>query len=140
MSGFIRPVTHSVKLARSFSVSATARSNLNKVQLIGRIGADPTVTEFGERRVYNYTVATSETRPDKATGDLIKRTQWHRVANWTNGDWFGKVKKGDLVYVEGSLRYNDYVDKDGNPRTKTEINQSSFKLLSPSHKGEEDDE
>lgn len=45
---------------------------MNKVQLIGRIGADPTVTEFGERRVYNYTVATSETRPDKATGMLTR--------------------------------------------------------------------
>ncbi|KAG2207409.1 uncharacterized protein EV154DRAFT_504763 [Mucor mucedo] len=138
MSAFIRSTTHSVKLARSFSVSA-ARSDLNKISLIGRIGADPSVHEVGDRRVANYTLATSETRPDKE-GNLIKRTQWHRVAYWQPSEWFNKVKKGDQVYVEGSVRYNDYTDKDGNPRTKTEIHQTTFKLLNPSRNRDEDDE
>lgn len=83
--------------------------------MIGHIGADPTTTDVGEnRRVTNYTVATSETRPDKEgvqqqiinflvtvyahrvfiLGNLVKRTQWHRVAYWQSGDWFSKVKKG----------------------------------------------
>ncbi|KAI8640753.1 hypothetical protein BD408DRAFT_389958 [Parasitella parasitica] len=140
MSAFFRPANQSLKFVRSFSVSA-ARSDLNKIQLIGRIGADPTRTEVGERHVSNYTVATSETRPDKE-GNLIKRTQWHRVAFWQSGEWFSKVKKGDQVYVEGVLRYSDYVDKDNNPRTKAEIHQTAFKLLNPSRSQaqEEDDE
>ncbi|KAI8054929.1 uncharacterized protein B0P05DRAFT_641273 [Gilbertella persicaria] len=139
MPAFIRPTTHFLKQARSFSVSA-ARSDLNKIQLIGRIGADPITNETGEnRRVTNYTVATSETRPDKE-GNLIKRTQWHRVAYWQPAEWFSKVKKGDQVYVEGTLRYNDYTDKEGVSRTKAEINQTSFKLLNPSRNSQEDDE
>ncbi|KAI9472209.1 MAG: hypothetical protein EXX96DRAFT_583266 [Benjaminiella poitrasii] len=128
MSAFIRPATKSLKFVRAFSAS-TARSDLNKIQLIGYIGNDPSTTEFDDRRVSNYTVATSETRRDKE-GNLIKRTQWHRISYWHKQDWFSKIKKGDLVYVEGTLRYKDYVDKDGNPRTKAEIDQTGFKLIS----------
>ncbi|KAI8987305.1 hypothetical protein BDF20DRAFT_849355 [Mycotypha africana] len=140
MSAFIRrPFLQTLNSVRAFSSSA-ARSDLNKVQLIGRIGADPTTTQLSEDRyVTNYTVATSETRPDKE-GNWIKRTQWHRVTYWQAGDWFSKVKKGDLVYVEGTLRYNDYMDKEGNPRTKAEINQTQFKLLTPSRRGGEEPE
>ncbi|KAI9278462.1 hypothetical protein BDA99DRAFT_554096 [Phascolomyces articulosus] len=129
MASLFRPVSISTKFARAFS-SSNARLDLNKVQLIGRVGADPTVTEFSEdRRVVNYTVATSETRPDKE-GNLIKRTQWHRITSWNSADWLPeKVKKGDLVYVEGSLRYNDYTDREGVMRTKAEIHQSQFRLL-----------
>ncbi|KAI9496370.1 hypothetical protein BDB00DRAFT_869316 [Zychaea mexicana] len=129
MASLFRPVSISTKFARAFS-SSSARLDLNKVQLIGRVGADPTVTEFAQdRRVVNYTVATSETRPDKE-GNLVKRTQWHRITSWTAADWLPeKVKKGDLVYVEGSLRYNDYTDREGVSRTKAEIHQSTFRLL-----------
>ncbi|KAG1454642.1 hypothetical protein G6F46_008656 [Rhizopus delemar] len=113
---------------------------VNKIQLIGRVGTTPVSTEFSEnRRVYNYTLATSETRPDKED-NLIKRTQWHRISFWTNSDWFSKVKKGDLVYVEGALRYSDYTDKEGISRTKAEINQSSFKILNPARPKQEDEE
>ncbi|KAI8882132.1 nucleic acid-binding protein [Backusella circina FSU 941] len=136
MSAFLRTTSHTLKSVRCFSASA-ARKDLNKVQLIGRIGADPTITELdADRRVVNYTVATSETRPDKE-GNLIKRTQWHRVTSWSSADWFGKVKKGDLVYVEGQLRYSDYTDKEGTPRTKAEIYQSTFKLLTPRNREEQ---
>ncbi|CEP11361.1 hypothetical protein [Parasitella parasitica] len=129
MSVLFRPAKQSLKFVRSFSASA-ARSDLNKIQLIGRVGADPTKTEVGERHVTNYTVATSETRPDKE-GNLIKRTQWHRITYWQSGDWF-----------KGILRYSDYVDKDNNPRTRAEIHQTAFKLLNPSRNQtqEEDDE
>ncbi|KAI9264460.1 hypothetical protein BY458DRAFT_477049 [Sporodiniella umbellata] len=133
-----RQVSPSIKLARAFSQSA-ARRDLNKIQLIGRIGSDPTAHEVADRRVYNYTLATSETRADKED-NLIKRTQWHRVSYWTNNDWFSKVKKGDLVYVEGSLRYSDYVDKEGVSRTRAEISQGSFRMLSPSRNKEEEEE
>ncbi|KAG2220481.1 hypothetical protein INT45_011485 [Circinella minor] len=135
MASLFRPISISTKFTRAFS-SSRARLDckfsfffsfplVNKVQLIGRVGADPSVTEFGEdRRVVNYTVATSETRPDKE-GNLIKRTQWHRITSWNSADWLPeKVKKGDLVYVEGSLRYNDFTDREGVQRTKAEIHQS----------------
>ncbi|KAI8064755.1 hypothetical protein BC940DRAFT_305270 [Gongronella butleri] len=116
-------------MARAFSSSAT-RATLNKIQLIGRVGSDPTVNEVaGDRRVVNYTVATSETRPDKE-GNLVKKTQWHRIVSWGAADWLpDRIKKGDLVYVEGQLRYSDYTDKDGIQRTKADIYQSSCRLL-----------
>ncbi|CAO3591064.1 unnamed protein product [Absidia cylindrospora] len=118
------------QLSRSFSATAT-RAYLNQVQLIGRVGADPTVTDIGdERKVVNYSVATSETRPDKE-GNLVKKTQWHRIVSWNSADWLPeRVKKGDLVYVEGQLRYSDYTDKNGIERTKADIYQSNFRLLS----------
>ncbi|KAI9337440.1 hypothetical protein BD770DRAFT_401152 [Pilaira anomala] len=138
MSAFIRPVTHSVKFARSFSVSA-ARSDVNKVILIGRVGADPYTNEVGDRRVANYTLATSEVHSDKE-GNLLKRTQWHRITYWQPKEWFSRVKKGDQVYVEGIIRYGEYTDKEGNSKTKTEIVQSSCKLLNPSRNKEETEE
>lgn len=84
---------------------------MNKVQLIGRVGAEPTRTEFEGGHVTNYTVATSEMKTDKegkerqtrgnvqinkknVLGNLVKRTQWHRVVFWKAPDWFSKVKKG----------------------------------------------
>ncbi|ORE09099.1 nucleic acid-binding protein [Rhizopus microsporus var. microsporus] len=139
MSAFLRQTSFSYKLARSFSSSA-ARRDLNKIQLIGRVGSDPISTELSDnRRVYNYTLATSETRPGK-DDSIIKRTQWHRIVYWSNNDWFSKVKKGDLVYVEGALRYADYVDKEGVGRTKAEITQTSFRLLNPSRPKEEEEQ
>ncbi|KAI8089530.1 uncharacterized protein BX664DRAFT_280567 [Halteromyces radiatus] len=131
MNSIFRSATPVHQIARSFS-STSARATLNKVQLIGRVGNDPVVTDIGgDRRVVNYTVATSETRPDKE-GNLIKRTQWHRIVSWNSADWLPeRVKKGDLVYVEGQLRYSDYTDKEGIQRTKADIYQSSFRFLAP---------
>ncbi|ORX59759.1 nucleic acid-binding protein [Hesseltinella vesiculosa] len=118
-------------LARSFSSTST-RATLNKIQLIGRVGADPTVTELGDRSVVNYTVATSETHSDKE-GNLVKKTQWHRIVSWNSASWLPeRIKKGDLVYVEGQLRYSDYTDKEGVQRTKADIYQSNCRLLAHS--------
>ncbi|KAI8336805.1 hypothetical protein BC941DRAFT_428119 [Chlamydoabsidia padenii] len=140
MNSIFRTTAPIRQLSRSFSATAT-RGNLNKVQLIGRVGADPTVTEVGDdRRVVNYTVATSETRPDKE-GNLIKKTQWHRIVSWNSADWLPqRVKKGDLVYVEGQLRYSDYTDKEGIQRTKADIYQSNFRYLSSARGYAQDDE
>ncbi|KAI9323720.1 hypothetical protein BX666DRAFT_104590 [Dichotomocladium elegans] len=139
MSSLTRPALLSTRYVRAFSSTAN-RAYLNKIQLIGRIGADPVVTEFKEgKNVVNYTVATSETRPD-AEGNIIRRTQWHRITSWNSADWLpAKFKKGDLVYVEGILRYTDFTDKEGILRTKAEITQSSAKLLNPSRQHDEDE-
>ncbi|CAO3578645.1 unnamed protein product [Absidia cylindrospora] len=141
MNSLFRSFAPIRQFSRSFSATST-RANFNKVQLIGRVGADPTVTDIGEDcRVVNYTVATSETRPDKE-GNLIKKTQWHRIVSWNSADWLPeRVKKGDLVYVEGQLRYSDYTDKEGIQRTKADIYQSSFRFLTPSpSRSQEDNE
>ncbi|KAG0164158.1 hypothetical protein DFQ28_010750 [Apophysomyces sp. BC1034] len=129
MASLFRPVSTATRFTRQFSVSA-ARSDLNKVQLIGRVGIDPSTNEIGnDRRVVKYTLATSETKPDRE-GNLIKRTQWHRIVSWYAAEWLpNKIKKGDLVYVEGQLRYSDYTDKDGVQRTMAEIHQTHCKLL-----------
>ncbi|KAI8373829.1 hypothetical protein BD560DRAFT_393706 [Blakeslea trispora] len=139
MSTFLRPISHNLKQVRAFSASTT-RSNLNKVQLIGRLGTDPSYYETGEnRRVANYTVATSEVRTDKE-GNLVKNTQWHRITYWQPAEWFSKFKKGDQVYVEGKLRYSDYTDKEGIARTKAEIHQTSIKLLSLPRNNQQEEE
>ncbi|KAI9288886.1 hypothetical protein BC943DRAFT_123740 [Umbelopsis sp. AD052] len=128
-------------ISRAFSTSAVARYNVNKVILVGRMGADPEVVNLdNDRKVIHYTVATSETRSDKE-GNLVKQTQWHRITSWNQGlNNFlpEKIKKGDLVYVEGKLNYRDYTDKQGVQRTRPEILQSSVKVLStPKHSSEQ---
>ncbi|SAL97426.1 hypothetical protein [Absidia glauca] len=94
MNSVFRKTTPIRQLSRSFSATA-GRGNLNKIQLIGRVGNDPTVTDVGdERRVVNYTLATSETHTDKE-GNLVKRTQWHRIVSWNSAGWLPeRVKKG----------------------------------------------
>ncbi|CEI90815.1 Putative Single-stranded DNA-binding protein [Rhizopus microsporus] len=134
MSAFLRQNSLSYKLTRSFSSSA-ARRDLNKIQLIGRVGSDPIGTELSDnRRVYNYTLATSETRPGK---DASLSAHNGIVLS------IGQIVIGfpsDLVYVEGALRYADYVDKEGVGRTKAEITQTSFRLLNPSRPKEEEEQ
>ncbi|MFA7165597.1 MAG: single-stranded DNA-binding protein, partial [Desulfoplanes sp.] len=80
--------------------------NLNKVMLIGRLGKDPEVkyTQSGSA-VANLTVATDESYTDK-TGNKVEQTEWHRVVVWNKQAEFcnNYLKKGSLVYVEGSLQ------------------------------------
>ncbi|KAI7872518.1 hypothetical protein BDF14DRAFT_1739976 [Spinellus fusiger] len=137
MSALFRTTATASKFARSFS-STPARATLNKIQLIGRVGSDPIVQNFdNDKSVTNYTVATSETRPDKE-GNLVKRTQWHRVSVWNSPEWITeRLKKGDLVYVEGRLNYSDYTDKEGVQRTRSEIKQSQLKILAQSNRNRE---
>ena len=106
---------------------------LNKVQLIGNLGSDPEIryTQAGEP-IANFSLATSEKWTGK-DGQKQERTAWHRV------EIFGKVaqiardycKKGSKVYVEGSIFYDEWTDKDGNKRNTTKIRLSGFnsKLL-----------
>ncbi|SAL95847.1 hypothetical protein [Absidia glauca] len=85
MNSIFRTAAPIRQISRSFSATST-RANLNKVQLIGRVGADPTVTDVGgDRRVVNYTVATSETRPDKEEGQL-------RYSDYTDKEGIQRTK------------------------------------------------
>ena len=100
-------------------------SSLNKVQLIGNLGADPEVRSFQNGgKVANLRVATSETWKDKASGERKEKTEWHTVSIFSEGlvgvaERF--LKKGSKIYVEGKLQTRKWQDKDGNDRYSTEI-------------------
>ena len=104
-----------------------ARS-LNKVMLIGNLGADPEVRSTANgTRVANLSVATSRQWNNPA-GERQEKTEWHRVVVWNtkfskSADFAEKyLKKGDRVYVEGRIEYRTWEDREGNTRYSTEIN------------------
>lgn len=99
--------------------------SLNKVQLIGNLGADPEVRSFQNGgKVCNLRIATSENWKDKNTGERQERTEWHTVAIFSEGlvgvaERF--LKKGSKVYLEGSLRTRKWQDQQGQDRYSTEV-------------------
>jgi single-strand DNA-binding protein len=105
--------------------------SVNKVILIGNLGADPEVrsTQNGGK-VVNLRLATSENWKDKASGERKERTEWHRVVIFN--DRLGEVaerylKKGAKVYVEGQLQTRKWTDKDGAEKYTTEVVLSQFR-------------
>ena len=105
---------------------------VNKVILIGNLGADPETRAMPSgSTVANLRVATSESWRDKQTGEQQERTEWHRVA------FFGRLaevageylRKGSQVYIEGSLRTRKWQDKQGNERYSTEIVGNDLQML-----------
>lgn len=106
-----------------------AISGINKVILVGRLGQDPEV-RMGQNgmAMTNFGLATSESWQDKMTGEKRERTEWHRVSI------FGKLaeiagqylKKGSLVYIEGSLQTRKWQDQSGQERYTTEIVLNPF--------------
>ena len=100
-------------------------ASVNKVILIGNLGADPEVKSFQNGgRIANLRLATSENWKDKATGEKKERTEWHTVAIQSDG-LVGVVerylRKGSKVYIEGQLRTRKWQDKDGGDRYSTEV-------------------
>jgi single-strand DNA-binding protein len=101
-------------------------ASVNKVILIGNVGRDPEIRymQSGEP-IANFTLATNEVWNDKS-GQRQERTEWHKV------EVFGKtaqvvrdyVTKGKPVFIEGSIRYDEWTDKDGNKRNTTKIRVS----------------
>ena len=99
--------------------------SLNKVMIIGNLGADPEVRSFSNGgKVCNLRIATSENWKDKNTGERQERTEWHTVAIFSEGlvnvaERF--LKKGSKVFVEGQLQTRKWQDQQGNDRYSTEI-------------------
>ena len=99
--------------------------SLNKVMLIGNLGADPEVRSFQNGgKVCNLRIATSEQWKDRNTGERQERTEWHTVAIFSEGlvsvaERF--LKKGSKVYVEGQLQTRKWQDQSGNDRYSTEV-------------------
>ena len=99
---------------------------LNRVELIGRLGADVTVNHLASGgRVANLSIATDESYINRQTGDKVDKTEWHRVVTFQDGliDMFEKhAMKGRLVYIDGKLQTRRW-KKDGedSDRFSTEI-------------------
>ncbi|MGH8297888.1 MAG: single-stranded DNA-binding protein [Steroidobacteraceae bacterium] len=105
---------------------------VNKVILIGHLGADPETRAMPSgSSVANLRIATTESWRDKQSGEQQERTEWHRVA------LFGRLgeiaaeylHKGSQVYIEGSLRTRKWQDKQGNERYSTEIVGNEMQML-----------
>jgi single-strand DNA-binding protein len=106
---------------------------VNKVILVGNVGKEPEIrsTQSGDS-ICNLSLATTSKRKDKASGESIEDTQWHRLV------FFGKlaeiagqyVTKGSSLYVEGTLKYGKYTDKTtGVERYTTDIMVSEMQML-----------
>ena len=99
--------------------------SLNKVMLIGNLGADPEIRSFQNGgKVANLRIATSEQWKDKATGERKEKTEWHTVAIFSEGlvsvvERY--LKKGSKVFVEGKLQTRKWQDQQGQDRYSTEI-------------------
>ena len=105
---------------------------VNKVILVGNLGADPETRAMPSgSTVANLRIATSESWRDKTSGEQQERTEWHRVA------LFGRLaeiaseylRKGSQVYIEGSLRTRKWQDKQGQERFTTEIVGNELQML-----------
>jgi single-strand DNA-binding protein len=105
--------------------------SVNKVILVGNVGRDPeSRTMQNGGKVVSFSVATSETWNDKASGERREKTQWHRIAIFN--EKIGEVaerylKKGAKVYIEGALETRKYTDKDGVERETSEVVLQRFR-------------
>ena len=105
---------------------------INKVILVGNLGADPEMRHTGGgTAVTTLNLATSESWTDKQSGEKVEKTEWHRVKLFGRlaeiaGDY---LKKGRQVYIEGSLRTDKYTDKAGVERYSTDIIASEMQML-----------
>lgn len=108
---------------------------LNKVMLIGNVGADPEIRYFeggasGSTKVASIRLATTEKYTSR-TGETRENTEWHSISAWRGlADLAEKyIKKGTQIYVEGRLRTREYTDQTGAKRYRTEIQADNIQLL-----------
>lgn len=127
--------------------------SVNKVTLIGNLGNDPEVrTTAGGGKVASFSLATSR-QWNSQSGEKQEKTEWHRCVAW-NSQWAGSGKgsgmgladivekycrKGERVYVEGSIEYSQWKDKEGQTRYTTEIRVRELMLLGSNRGGSDFD-
>ena len=113
---------------------------INKVILIGNLGADPEVRYMPQGgAVANMTIATSESWTDKATNERKEQTEWHRIVIYQRlaeiaGEY---LRKGSKVYIEGKLKTRKWTDKDGVERYTTEIVANELQMLDGRGEGQQ---
>ena len=99
--------------------------SLNKVMLIGNLGADPVIRQTQDgKKLAQLSLATSESWKDKATGEKKEKTSWHRIVIFNDGlagVVENYVKKGSKIFVEGQLQTRKFTDQDGNEKYTTEV-------------------
>lgn len=106
-------------------------AGVNKVILIGNLGADPEVRNLPSgSSVANFNIATSESYTNK-NGEKVTQTEWHRIECW---EGLAKVaeqylRKGNSVYIEGKIRTEEWQDKEGNTRYTTKIRAQNMTML-----------
>lgn len=104
--------------------------SVNKVILIGNVGADPEIRRTQDGRpIANIRLATSETWRDKATGERKEKTEWHRIVVFNEGlcrvvEQY--VKKGAKLYIEGALQTRKWTDQSGQEKYSTEVVLQGF--------------
>jgi single-strand DNA-binding protein len=109
---------------------AAMAGSVNKVILIGNLGADPEIKRTQDGRpIANLRIATSDTWRDKATGERKEKTEWHRVVIFSEG--LCKIaeqylKKGAKVYIEGQLQTRKWTDQSGVEKYSTEVVLQNF--------------
>lgn len=105
--------------------------SVNKVILVGNLGRDPEVRRLSSGDpVVNFSIATSESWKDKASGERKEKTEWHNIVIYNEN--LGRVaeqylKKGTKVYIEGQLQTREYTDKEGQQRKTTEVVLQRFR-------------
>ena len=105
--------------------------SVNKVILIGNLGADPEIRHTNDGKpIVNLRVATNEQWRDRATGERRERTEWHRVVIFSEG--LGEIaqkylRKGSKVYLEGQLQTKKWTGQDGQDRYSTEVVLSGYR-------------
>ncbi len=108
-------------------------SSVNRVIIVGRLGADPEVRDASGTKVVTLSVATSEKWTDKQSGEKKEKTEWHRVTIWGSRDNDGLagiaekyLKKGHNVYLSGKLQTRKWTDQGGVDRYTTEVVLNGF--------------
>lgn len=105
---------------------------INKVILVGRVGADPEIRTTPQGvKTARVRVATWERWNNKETGNTDELTEWHNITLWRNlADVADKyIRKGSLLYIEGTIHYHKWQGKDGVDRTMTDIAATEVKML-----------
>ena len=114
---------------------------VNKVIIIGNLGADPEARQFSNGgSVTNISVATSEQWTDKQSGEKREATEWHRISLFNRlGEIAAQyLRKGSKVYIEGSVRTRKYQDPNGQDRYITEIRAEQMQMLDGATGGSND--
>ena len=104
--------------------------NQNTAILVGNLGNDPEIKNFGNHTKMSFSLATSN-KIKKKDGEEIDLTQWHYIVCWNKRfiDLLSEVKKGDRVYIHGEIQYSKWTDKNGVDKVSTNINAGIMGIL-----------
>lgn len=114
-------------------------ASINKVIIVGRLGQDPEVRQFQNGgSLTSINVATSDRWTDRNTGEQKEQTEWHRVSLFNRlGEIAAQyLRKGSLVYIEGSLHTRKYTDAQGIERYSTEVRANQMQMLDRRESGQ----